>query len=309
MPKKSYAMFLLLLSQVIFFHSRIAQAGIQLEYTIEVHVSGSATWTIEQRGMDVPAPFAAYDTFVKNVTMLVSIAEEETQRNMSVEYKPMTVSVLGSYKIVTYEFRWIGFSEVKDGRIAIGDVFRVENFFSYLYGDGAVHIVYPSECTVESVSPEPVWQNSSKRLEWYGIEDFEIGEPKVMLTQKSAFSAFMDIIGRNAILIFSLLALISGGSASLYYFKFRRNIMKKGTRPQMHEFPRTPEIEDDEGKVVDLLKAAGGSLYQSTIADRCEFSRSKTSKLLKLMEDKGKIRRKEKGRQKIVTLLESRGGK
>ena len=62
-------------------------------------------------------------------------------------------------------------------------------------------------------------------------------------------------------------------------------------------------MEDDEEKVVNLLKAAGGSLYQSAIADQCGFSRSKASKLLALMERKRKIRREKKGREKLVTLI------
>lgn len=305
MSMKLHIALILSLFLAVLFYCRTVQADIQLEYTIETHVDGSAIWTIEQRGTEVPPPLAAYDTFIKNVSLLVSTVEAETQRNMSVECKPMTFSVLGSYKIVTYEFRWIGFADVEAGRIIIGDVFRLKNFFSYLYGDGAVSIVYPSEYTVESVSPQPEWKNSSQTLEWYGIADFEAGKPQVVLTQKSSFSMFMDVIGKNAVLIFSLLALISGGSVSLYYFKFRRNMGKKGARPSMHEFPRTLEIEDDEEKVVRLLTAAGGSLYQSTIADQLEFSRSKTSKLLKAMEEKGKIKRKEKGREKIVTIKDN----
>ncbi len=68
--------------------------------------------------------------------------------------------------------------------------------------------------------------------------------------------------------------------------------------------PSVLGIEDDEEKVVNLLRAAGGSMYQSTIADHCEFSRSKTSKLLTTMENKRKIRREKKGREKVVTLIE-----
>lgn len=302
MSVKLSTMLLFSIFSIVLLQCETVQGEYQLEYAIEVQNDGSATWTIEQKGVSIQPSF---DTFVKNVSLLVDTVKEKTQRYMSTENLKMNASFLGSYKVVTYEFRWTEFAYIENSRITIGDAFKVKNFFSYLYGDGAVCIIYPEGYTVESVSPQPhEWKDSIQMLEWYGIEDFEIGEPKVVLTEKSA-SGFMDIIGRNSVLIFSLLALISGGSISLYYFRFRKKkIVSKGTKPQMPEFPRTLGIEDDEEKVVNLLRAAGGRLYQSTIADRCEFSRSKTSKLLKIMEDKEKIRREEKGREKIVTLLE-----
>lgn len=305
MHRKLYVMLFLQLFLISSFYCRIVQASIRLEYTIEIHTDGSATWTIEQKGTEISNPLTTYYTFVKNVSLLVSAAEKETQRKMSVEYMPMTFKVLDSYKIVTYEFRWIGFADVKAGRIIVGDVFNIEGFFSYLYGNGEVYILYPEEYIVESVSPSPhEWKASIQRLEWFYTEAFKLGEPKIILVKQSIFSVFIDVISKNVILIFGLLALISSGSISLYYFKFKRNKMKKG---QASKFSEISEIADDEEKVINLLKAAGGNLYQSTITDRCGFSRSKTSKLLKEMENKGKIKRKEKGRKKIVTLLEGEG--
>lgn len=66
-------------------------------------------------------------------------------------------------------------------------------------------------------------------------------------------------------------------------------------------YPR--KMEDDEEKVVKLLKSANGQLYQSLIAKHCSFSTSKTSELLTSMENKGIITRTQKGREKLVTLI------
>jgi len=63
-------------------------------------------------------------------------------------------------------------------------------------------------------------------------------------------------------------------------------------------------IESDEAKIVKMLKSAGGSTYQTAIADHFRFSRSKTSQLLRAMEIDGMIQRHKKGRDKIVTLIE-----
>lgn len=280
----------------------LVQASIQPEYHIEIHNDGSATWIIEQRGTDISTSPQSFERFMNNVSLLVSLAREKTNRNMTCENFLMNVSISGSYKVVRYQFSWKGFAELKNTRIAAGDVFYVANFFSYLYGDGVVYLSYPSEYTVESVSP-PSNKNATCKLEWYGILDFKAGEPKVLLREKNAPQNFTDIIGKNAALIVGVIALISGSLITLGYFKVRKAAKKGVLAPK---FPLVPEMEDDEMKVISLLKAAGGSLYQSTISDRCRFSRSKTSKLLKMMEEKGKIKREEKGREKVVTLMEEK---
>ncbi|NIW12435.1 MAG: hypothetical protein GWN31_00560 [Candidatus Thorarchaeota archaeon] len=121
-----------------------------------------------------------------------------------------------------------------------------------------------------------------------------------MLREKGA-SGFVEVIKENALAIVGLIALVGLSSISLYYFKLRKKeaVVAKPPVP-----PSVLGIEDDEEKVVNLLRATGGSMYQSTIADHCKFSRSKTSKLLTTMENKRKIRREKKGREKVVTLIE-----
>lgn len=288
---KPHIRLLLPLLILTLFLCKRAEASIQLTYTIEVNVDGSAVWTAEQKGIGIPPP--VFDEFVRNVSLLIALAAEKTQRNMTVERLSMSVNVSGSYKIIRYYFTWKNFTIPMNGKMVMGDMFQVENLFSYLYGDGAVCILYPSEYFVETVSPEPHERNEQFHiLKWYGTADFKIGEPKVTFTKNPDFW----ITNKNIILIFSLTLLAGGGVVGIYYLKFKR-------KRKMREERIVQKIESDEEKVISLLKSAGGSLYQSAIADYCGFSRAKASKLLKTMEDKGMIKREDKGREKIVTLL------
>jgi len=305
---KSRVLLLPLLLLIVLLSCETVSAAYQLEYRIDVNKDCSVTWFIEHRflkGEDeailrqLSDPTYFSDTFVKNIESLVNATKEKTGRtDMTVENFVMTTNVLGSYSIVEYQFCWKEFAKTDDERIAIGDVFEVEGLF--LYGEGTVKVVYPLDYVVESVSPRP-HNESNQTLTWYGIEDFKAGEPKIVLREeKSATSGFMDVLSKNVILISGLLALLGVGSVSLYYFKFR----KRETGPKIFEVPKPLGIEDDEEKVINLLRAAGGSMYQSSIADQCGFSRSKASKLLTTMENSGKIKREERGREKVITLIE-----
>jgi hypothetical protein len=281
----------------------------QIEYTIEIDKNGSATWTIEYSfpdGQDATfrqlSDYGYFsDTFVKNVKSLVNATREKVNRaNMTVEKFVMKVS--GDQDVMQYKFYWREFAETDGTSIRIGDVFEVEGLF--LQGEGKVNIVYPPNYVVESVSPRPD-EESGQRLIWYGTAYFKIGEPRIVLREKTAFG-FTEIIQENAFVIAGTIALVGAGSISFYYyfFKLRKKGMKEPAIAKTRFPPEVPRIEDDEEKIINLLRAAGGSLYQSTLADHCGFSRSKTSKLLKTMENAGKIRREEKGREKVVTLIE-----
>jgi hypothetical protein len=310
MNAKPYVFFFFLL--FIGFFSSSANASVyQLEYTITVHADGSATWIIEYffREGQNEAFFSEVsdyryftDVFIRNVKTLVNLAKEETNRvNMTVKKFVMKVSE-DPYKVVQYRFYWREFAELEDASIKIGDVFEVEGLF--LEGDGKVNIVYPSGYVVESVSPQPDVE-SSRRLTWYGTAYFKTGEPRIVLQRRTALG-FAEIIEKNASAIVSAIVLVGVGSTSiyLYLFKLRKKEIRKQRTIGVPFSIEACGIEDDEEKIINLLKTAGGSLYQSKIADRCGFSRSKTSKLLKAMEESGKIRREVKGREKVVTLIE-----
>jgi uncharacterized membrane protein len=229
----------------------------------------------------------------------VEKAENKTGRAMEIANPKIDINVLGSYTVVKYQFDWINFSKTENTKIIVGDVFEVENFFQNLLGEGTVCITYPPQYKVESVSPPPHQQNESlQMLEWYGTKDFKIGEPSIILKEKTA-SESADIIKQNAILIVSLAVLSIAIPLTIYTITHQK---KRKISTEKQEQPIVPQMESDEDKIIRLLKSAGGSLYQSEITKQTKFSRAKTSKLLGALENKGIIKRYRKGRDKIVTL-------
>jgi len=297
--------FIIFLTFILIFNNTVLGQP-QVEYAIQINANGSATWIITLTGTDIQASLNTFYTFLEKATSIIEAAENQTGRTMDVANPKMTVDVSGSYTVVKYQFDWINFSKIEDAKIIIGDVFGVENFFPNLYGDGTVYITYPSQYTIETVSPTPHQQNASlQMLKWYGTKDFKRGEPSIILKEKSASPEPADIIKQNALLIMSLAALSIGIPVSIYIIKHQR---KKKGKPSIEkpEQPIIPQIESDEDKIIRLLKSAGGSVYQSAIAEQTRFSKAKTSNLLASLENKGIIKRYKKGRGKIVTLAKAK---
>ncbi|UCH32428.1 MAG: hypothetical protein JSV05_03350 [Candidatus Bathyarchaeota archaeon] len=266
---------------------------IPLEYAIEVGSDGLAKWTIQCSSV-----LQSFETFISNVQSLVSEARIETGRNMSAARFAMTTNVSGSYTIVKYQFQWTMFAINETDRIKIGDVFEVAGLF--LFGEGIVNIVHPAGYTVESVVPKE-HEASTLTLTWWGIADFKSGEPKITLVQKKPLT-FLELLQQNIFSVIGIIVLVGAGSGSLYFFrtkKHRKEIEKAGSQRLMEAIG----AEGDEERIVSLLRNAGGQLRQSAIANQCRFSKSKTSILLSKMEGEGKVKRIERGRQKIVALI------
>lgn len=320
MVTKLHLVLLLLLFLTFSFASRIGfchPLEKEYAYKIEVHVDGSATWIAEERYLletedDVNwfqlymSEFEVWKELQKlsnNTSAMVSWISDNTNRYMKTENFEITVGIfnttLGSYGIIKKHYDWVGFAKVEDNkRIMIGDVFLGG---LYLSRDDALIIEYPSDLVITDVSPEPDHiSESDRRLTWYGRRSFGAGEPRVVLEEKTR--GIMDNLQQYALVIVGVIAIVGIGSAGFWFFKFRR----KEREEVIGQIPRVPlGIEDEEDKVVKLLRGAGGSSYQSTITKRCGFSRSKTSELLKAMENKGMITRKKKGREKLVMLKDT----
>lgn len=65
--------------------------------------------------------------------------------------------------------------------------------------------------------------------------------------------------------------------------------------------PHAEFVPEDE-RVIRLLAAAGGYLWQSDIVTEFDWSAAKTSRLLSAMEDDGRVTRYQLGRRKVVCL-------
>lgn len=313
MKVKSFAMLFLIL---FFFLSGTSFCESDLEwitaYRIEIGENGAARWIIERKTLLETeydeATFNYYSSLdyhyelSKNISELVKTARLKTGRwNMTCEPLTITSSIFRSttvtYGVITYQYDWIQFTNLvpNQERIEIGDVF-VDGIF--LFGNGELAIKHPPGYVVAESFPIPDETDESDRtIIWYGLENFSTEEPRIILRKK----CFMDILHEYMLLIGGVLAVASVIFAGLWLFRLR----KKGEAKPIVQAPRPDlEIEDDEDRVIRLLKASHGSLFQSTITEQCGFSKTKTSLLLATMEKKGIVKRKKKGRKKLVMLIE-----
>ncbi len=286
---------------------------------IELQADGLGRWVIEHRFLlkteeDVTI-FQQYKSefetqrdmhlaeFINKTCSLVERASIITGRSMSAVNFKITIDLLetapalSSYGIIKYQYDWIGFAEPRDKQITLGDVF--EGGF-YLYRDDVLIIQYPTEYSIEAVSPQPdVSRYADRTLIWEGRRNFGAGQPTLILQEKTPSA--VETLQQYLPLIIILLA--AAGATTGLYFKFRKKKKRDGERSLLQA--TREKMENDEEKVVKLLKSAGGQLYQSLIAKHYGFSTSKTSELLKNMENKGVITRKKRGREKLVKLVKT----
>jgi len=281
--------------------SKTVHSQDQIEYTIQIGLDGSATWIINQV-LSANNTFSSPIQFQEKVTSLVKAAENYTDRQMSVDLESIILTPSDSYIVIEYTFSWKNFSQVKNERIIVGDVFQVENFSQQLFGDGFLYITYPSQCVVETISPFPDKRDDSiQMLKWFGIQEFINRSPTIILRNKASTTLFLEFFWQNGILILGLFG-IAAGTLSFYMLKYRKK-KQKGT-VNSSEFAEFLTVATEEEKIVRLLRSSGGSLNQSKIVDQCKFSKAKTSQLLKSLEQKGIVSRHKKGRDKIVFLVE-----
>ena len=277
----------------------------QPAYAIQVGGDGSATWTVTQT-LDANSSIETLETLQNRISQLVNASESATGRAMDASVDSLTFTASGSYVEAEYKFQWENFSKVKGEQIIIGDVFQVPDFFSQLYGDGAVYVTYPSDYfIVGSVQPPPSTQNSSiQLLSWLGTKDFN-GDTRIVLAENAATTGFWGSLEEYVVLV-AIVAVIVAGSVGFYLLRYNR---KKKMRASETAEPRSVSgMESDEEKAVKLIKSSGGSLRQSTITDQLGFSKAKTSQLLTVLEQKEVIRRYKRGRDKIVVLVEKKKG-
>ena len=273
-----------------------------VKYSLQLNADSSALWKITNFS-DINASIDTWASFQNKALNLLDSAKEITHRDMTVDANSLQISttVSAESKTTEYSFLWQNFSIITGNQLIVGDVFKAHNFFGQLYGDAEVQISYPETYTVNSVVPPPYQQDgSAKTLEWPRTQDLVVGKTNIILSNTPANLSNNEnnwqqyAIGGSILLAITML--FFGGFLA---FKRRKSMVETGTPAE------TSTVETEEDKIIKILKSSGGSLRQSVIVEQCRFSKAKTSQLLTVLEEKGKITRLKKGRDKIVTLKET----
>jgi uncharacterized membrane protein len=280
----------------------IAYCQNYIQYKIQVNSDDSASCTVTQVS-DINASVDTWSGFQQRVATLLDAANNATHREMAFDPNSLQVEItINQSKTTEYTFVWQNFSTTENGNIVFGDVFRVTDFFSQLYGDGVLQVTYPLNYTIKSVAPPPNQQDDAQRmLEWFRTQDFINGKPNVTLTSKSPNENSINFpLGAIAAIILATAI----GSSLAVFFAIRRRKRRETEITKLPTFKDMPGFESEEEKVLKVVRSSGGSLNQSIIAEQCKFSKAKTSQLLSALEQKGVVTRYKKGRDKIVILAQ-----
>jgi predicted transcriptional regulator len=193
-------------------------------------------------------------------------------------------SPTGRYGVVFYSFNWSGFARSGDG-LTIGDVFAGG---MYLAKDNTLIIRVPSSYTVKTVEPEP--DQVRDGLIWYGLRSFGAGEPRIVL-EKPAFPVFPVALG--------LVIIVMAG-----FIVF--TIIKRRRQPDEQKEPAASLSETERGnieeRIIRMLQANNGELFQSEIVKNLGVSKTTVSITLNDLHHRGVIQKVKKGKENLIRL-------
>ncbi len=285
--------------------------GYTTTYTITVIDDGSATWRIEYRTLlgsdDEVTSFEAYTRdlpaiYLPEVQDLMqrsaAQASVSASREMTVSKVKsdavIQVSPTGKYGIVVYTFTWDGFAKVTGTGLSIGDAFAGG---LYLARDSTLILRFPEGYTPAGIEPAPDQQRDG--ITWYGQRSFAPGEPRVVL-EKAASSLPVIPIAAGFV---ALLLIVAGF------------ILMRWRAGAVDEEPEEPvpslsedEVKSVEDRIVRLLSANSGELFQSDIVRLLGLPRSTVSASLNGLHQKGSIIKVRKGRENLIRLKRDETG-
>jgi uncharacterized membrane protein len=130
-----------------------------------------------------------------------------------------------------------------------------------------------------------------------------VGDPNFLLASR-------DAVSNEDFPLFTVAVLgsVALGAVTISFLILKQRIKRKEKLLKSDEFSSRQEIENDQEKILQLLRSSGGNLKQSEVCQKLRFSRAKTSLLLAEMEKNSLVRRRKKGRNKIVFLMEIKEG-
>lgn len=92
-----------------------------------------------------------------------------------------------------------------------------------------------------------------------------------------------------------LFVIILGLGIFLFFFKEKETVKEK------REID-TSKLDEEEKEIIDLLLKEDGSLFQSNIVDKTNYSKVKVTRILDKLEGKQLIERKRRGMTNVVLL-------
>ena len=271
-------------------------------YTITIQEDGTAVWYVEYRALlatqeDLDA-FENYSSDLESVyfpqfkdLMQNSAAQAEaaTSRHMVIDDfsgdAVIQTSPTGRYGVVFFSFSWTGFAEQKNG-LVIGDAFAGG---LYLSKDAALIIRCPTGYTVTDAEPAP--DEVRDGFIWYGLRPFGPGEPRLVL-EPPAFPLLPLVIGCGILII---------ATAGLFvYFRKKRRMVVPEQQPV--EVLSDADMASLEERIVKLLTAHGGELFQSEIVRNLGLPKSTVSSALNELHSRGAIQKVRRGRENLIRL-------
>jgi hypothetical protein len=232
--------------------------------------------------------------------------------------------------VVTYEFTWTNFAAGENERVTVGDTFQGGFFIA---DNDTLQVVAPDGHEVTRADPDPDGRETGI-VTWNGREDFRDAHPQVVFAPmaegtggtissttadapSTESGSLLENIGGPAIVGIVVILLGLGGAVAYS----RRNINtggpagvaegdegRNGTSPATDDevgsgSQMTQEtVLTDEERVLELLKTNGGRMRQAAIAEKFDWSASKTSRVIGRMADEKSVEKLQLGRENLVTL-------
>lgn len=285
---------------------------------IQVDEDGDAVWTVEYRMRlenesdragfadlqeDIEADPAAYeDPFRERMNRSAAAASDTTGRDMAVG--PVNIST-GTTELpdphgnVRYEFRWTNFANVEADGIFIGDA--LDGLF---LDDRTVLLVrWPDGLAMTEVSPAPS-EERSNAVVWRGPIDFGSGEPRVAVSDPG-------LLAWDRGLVILVIAALVGATGLLWMGSRRgwlpaREESKEPTEAPPAEVDR--ELLSNEEQVLQVVRAHGGRLKQTDLAEELDWTAAKTSQVTKDLRESSRLDGFRLGRENVLKLPDEEEG-
>jgi MarR family len=274
-------------------------------YSLQIQEDGSALWTVEYRallaGADEQTAFGNYTRELASVYLpeFQILMEQSASQAGVATGRPMQARDFtsnsaiqsvptGTYGVVRYTFTWDGFAKKGEG-LEVGDAF-VGGL--YLTRDHTLIIRPPPGYMVQMTDPAP--DRSQDGLVWYGMRSFGPGEPEVVLEKEGLP---MTMIGA----VFAIGVIMA--LAILFLWRRKREVPPP-PGPAIVDEPPLPEVEarNLEDRILLLLEAGGGEMYQSDITQRLGMPKSTVSAALASLHERKVIVKVKKGRENLIRI-------